>query len=78
MFSYVSIKWSTVFFRKKRKKEVQWFLYLQILNKTDLERIEENFLDPSIDIEDYFDWFRWNREIGKKLAIFQFSKIMRE
>ncbi|VDL73290.1 unnamed protein product [Nippostrongylus brasiliensis] len=26
-----------------------------ILNKTDLERIEENFLDPQIDIEDYFD-----------------------
>ncbi|VDM57936.1 unnamed protein product [Angiostrongylus costaricensis] len=26
-----------------------------ILNKTDLEEIEEDFLDPRIDIEDYFD-----------------------
>ncbi|RCN49347.1 hypothetical protein ANCCAN_04598 [Ancylostoma caninum] len=26
-----------------------------ILNKTDMERIEDSFLDPEIDIEDYFD-----------------------
>ncbi|VDM85804.1 unnamed protein product [Strongylus vulgaris] len=26
-----------------------------ILNKTNLEGIEEDFLDPQIDIEDYFD-----------------------
>ncbi|KAK6738164.1 hypothetical protein RB195_020336 [Necator americanus] len=26
-----------------------------ILNRTDLERIEDSFLDPEIDIEDYFD-----------------------
>ncbi|KJH52005.1 hypothetical protein DICVIV_01816 [Dictyocaulus viviparus] len=26
-----------------------------ILNKTDLEKIEQDFLDPQIDIEDYFD-----------------------
>ncbi|VDP14915.1 unnamed protein product [Heligmosomoides polygyrus] len=25
------------------------------LNKTDLERMEQNFLDPHIDIEDHFD-----------------------
>ena len=28
-----------------------------ILNQLDLSRFGESLLDPSVDIEDYFDWF---------------------